>query len=204
MANEYATVSELKASLTLTGETFADPDVTLALTAASRAIDNYCNRFFYADANANVVRYYSAEHPRVLPINDLITLTSLAADVDGDGTFEQVWTENVHFVLEPLNAAVDGKPWIMVGVHPRGGRYFPTYQPRAVKVTGKFGWSAVPEPIKEATMVLASKLMRRVREAPFGVITAGLDEGTAMRIASNDPDVKFLCASYRRDVAIIA
>lgn len=203
MANEYATSSELKATLSLTGETFADADIALALTAASRGIDNYCNRRFYADPDATQVRYYSPDHPRVLPITDLVTLTALAVDVDGDGAFEQAWTENTHFVLEPLNAATEGKPWTTLTVHPRGGRYFPTYQPRGVRVTGKFGWAAVPDAVKEATVILASKLMRRAREAPFGVVSVGVEEGSAMRIAASDPDVNFLLRSYRRDVAII-
>lgn len=203
MANEYATALELKATLSLSGETFADADITLALTAASRGIDNYCNRRFFLDGDASQERFYSPSHPRIVAIDDLVLLTQLDVDVDGDGTFEQAWTLNTHFVAEPLNAAAEGKPWTTFCVHPRGARYFPTYQPRSVKVTGKFGWAAVPEPIKEATVVLASKLMRRAREAPFGVVTVGIDEGTAMRIARTDPDVAFLAGPYCRNLAVI-
>jgi hypothetical protein len=73
--------------------------------------------------------------------------------------------------------------------------YFPTCFPRSVRVTGQFGWSEVPEAVKSATVILATKLVRRAREAPFGVVSIGLDGG-AMRIARTDPDVMFLLGEY--------
>jgi hypothetical protein len=202
--NEYANGAELKATLELTGETFADPDITLALTAASRAIDNVCDRRFYADADATQVRYYSPDDARILRIDDLVTLTTLVTDPGGDGTFEDAWTLNTDFVLEPLNAAANAHPYTTIAVHPNGSFRLPCSFPRSVKLTGKFGWSAVPEPIKEATMVLASKLMRRAREAPFGVVSVGLEAGAAMRIARNDPDVLMLVGPYRRYPVAVA
>ena len=66
-----------------------------------------------------------------------------------------------------------------------------------VSVTGTFGWPAVPTEIVEATRMLAIRYLRRMREATFGVIQAGLD-GTAIRIANVDPDVESLIAPYRR------
>jgi hypothetical protein len=44
-------------------------------------------------------------------------------------------------------------------------------------VTGQFGWSTSPEDIKAATSILAAKLFKRVREAPFGIVTVGIDQG---------------------------
>lgn len=196
--NEYATLAELKKTLTLVGDNFADEDLQLALSAASRGVDNFTGRRFWADTN-DTDRYYSPEHPGLVAIDDLVELTAVGVDT-GSGTFEP-WTENDQFVLEPLNAPADGWPWI--ALRPRAGHRLPTL-PRSLKLTGKFGWEAVPDPIKEATVVLASKLMRRAREAPFGVVTVGIDEGAAMRIARTDPDVAFLARPYSRDGAVIA
>lgn len=203
MANEYASSAELKAALSMTGETFADADITLALAAASRGIDNVTNRRFWKDTDAAQVRYYSPEDCDFLRIDDLETFTSLVADPGGDGTFEETWTLNTDFVLEPLNAAADVEPFTVIRVHPNGSYRFAAAIPRSVKLTGKFGWPAVPDAIKEATMVLASKLLRRAREAPFGVVQIGL-EGAALRIARHDPDVNFLIASYMRSRIAVA
>ena len=198
MANEYATSAELKATLELTGETFADADISLALTAASRAIDGAARRRFWVDANANQVRYYSPTTEDWLQIHDLVTLTSLKSDPGGDGTFEYTWTQNTDFVLTPLNAAADSRPWTSIELHPNGSYSFPTDYPRSVELTGKFGWSAVPDAVKEATMIVAAKLVKRAREAPFGIVAAGL-EGAAIRIARHDPDVRFLLGPYTRN-----
>lgn len=191
------TSTELKATLELTGETFADDDIDLALTAASRGIDNTCNRRFYADSDATQVRYYTPQGSDLLRVDDIVTLTTLKTDPGGDGTFEETWTENTDFVLEPLNASADSEPWTTVCLHPNGSYYFPVGYPRSVQITAKFGWSSTPEEIKQATTVLATRLLRRSREAPFGVAGFGID-GAAMRIAKSDPDVNWLISDYIR------
>lgn len=199
MAHEYVTSAALKATLSLSSETFADPDIAVALEAASRGIDDVCHRRFWADADANQVRYYEPWSLRILKIDDLITLTTLQTDPGGDGTYEITWTENTDLVYGPQNADADGRPWEIVKVHPYGKYLFPTGIPRSVKVTGKFGWAAVPPQIVSATGILAHKLLRRAREAPFGIVSViGMDSSAAMRIARNDPDVMFLIDRFIR------
>lgn len=197
MANEYSTRAELLATLNLTGETFANDDIDVALEAASRAIDAACDRRFYADSDATQIRYFSADSMWVLPVHDVVTITTVATDVDGDGTFETTLTANTDFFAEPLNAAADGWPYTRLVINPQTSSYFPVGT-RTVKITGKYGWTAVPVAIEQATRILASKLMRRSREAPFGVVSAGIDTGVVMRIAIQDPDVRFLIDPYRR------
>lgn len=197
MANEYVTSAALKATLSLTGETFADADIAVALESASRGIDALCNRRFYLDADANQVRYYRPMTSARTRIDDLVTLTAVAVDRGGTGAFAESWTVNTDFVLTPYNADADGRPWGWIEVHPTAGRRFPVEYPRSVRVTGRFGWPAFPPAIVEATSVLAAKLLRRAREAPFGVVAVGLD-GAAVRVASMDPDVRFLVAPFVR------
>jgi hypothetical protein len=66
-------------------------------------------------------------------------------------------------------------------------------------VTGKFGWAAVPGAIVEAVTILATQLLRRAREAPFGVVAIGMDVGAVTRLAVTDPSVRFLVADYQRE-----
>jgi len=108
-------------------------------------------------------------------------------------------TANTEYLLEPYNAATDGKPWTQVRVHPRASVIgFVTY-PRSVRVVGRFGWQSVPAAIKEATTILAAQLLRRAREAPFGVVAIGVDVGAVARIAVTDPSIKMLVGPYMRE-----
>lgn len=197
MANEYVSSSELKATLALTGMTFADADVAVAIEAASRAIDNLCGRRFFVDASDDV-RYYSPRSRDRLAVDDVVSITTLKTDDDGDGTFENTWTANVDYVAEPLNAATEtpAQPWRVLCRHPLGSYYFPTLYPRSVELTGKFGWAAAPSEIKQASTIVASQLLQRARSAPFGVVGIGLDQTSAVLIARIDPQVAALTAAY--------
>lgn len=205
MATDYVTSAALKKTLGITAQSYADDDIATAITAASRGIDNVCQRRFYLDTDANQVRYYTPERTDRLEIDDLTTLTTLQHDPDGDGTFDETWTVNVDFVLEPLNAAQDAsnlQPWTRIRVHPLTSFTFEPRYPRTVKLTGKFGWPAVPTAIAQAAGVLAAKLVQRSRNAPFGVV-AVFDAGAVAQIARNDPDVMFLISPYMRHRASI-
>lgn len=195
MANEYVTSGELKATLSLTGETFADADIAVAVESASRAVDDLCGRRFYKDASA-VARYYTPPSPRVLVIDDMVTLTSVKLDTDGDGTFGTTWTSGTEFVPLPLNAAADGKPYTRLEVRAHSSAYFRQGYDKSVEVTAIFGWDAVPPAVENATSILATILLKRMREAPFGVVALGVD--TAARLASSDPHVRMLLDPYRR------
>jgi hypothetical protein len=132
-------------------------------------------------------------HPREDTPGD--TVVQLV-DVDGDGTFEETLTVNTDYVAHPLNAATDGWPWDRLELHPLSSATFYPQYPRSIQVTGKFGWATVPYPIVQATTILTHKLLRRAREAPFGILAFG--EGDSARIARTDPDVAMLIAPYMR------
>lgn len=192
----YTTAAEVKASSTLTGTTYVDADIDLAIEAASRAVDLVCRRRFWVDDDVNQVRYYDPTGPDLVRIDDLVTLTALAVDIDADGTYTQTWTVGTDFVLSPANAVADARPYELIERRTFGRYSFPTEWERPVKVTGKFGWAAVPAPVEQATKILAARLVKRTREAPFGVVTIGIDAGSgtmhAARIASKDPDIRGL------------
>lgn len=197
MANEYVSAADLKETLSLAGETFADDDIERACTAASRAIDNMCGRRFWRDANANQVRYYTPTVAGRLWIDDLETFTELAVDDDDDGTYGQVWTTS-DYVLEPANAPADGWPYTSIRVRQRRtSLYLPCWE-QSVRVTGRFGWATVPEAIEQAAGIIAAKLVKRAREAPFGITMLGGD-GAAVRAAREDPDVALLVQPYVRE-----
>lgn len=191
----YVTLSALKATLSITATTW-DTDLTAAITAASRAVDEEAGRRFWIDDDAAQVRYYTPTYFDAVIIDDLVTLTSVAVDTAGDGSFSTTWTSGTHFDLAPYNAAADSWPYTALEVRPQGGGYLPTYS-RSVKVTGKFGWPTVPGAITEATSILAARLFKRAREAPLSVWGIGAD-GSPVRISKTDPDVCMLVEPYSR------
>jgi len=200
-SRDYAELEDLKKTLTLDGLSFADLDIREVITAASRKVDEHTGRRFWADADATQVRHYSPDYSDRLWIDDLVTLTTLKTDDSGDGTFENTWTLNTDFTLEPLNAAADSEPWTTICVHPSGNFYFPVSYPRSVEITGKFGWNAVPAQVKTATKMVAHRYLKRLREAPHGVVGFGLD-GAVVRMQSLDPDVEQLLEPFSRRVLV--
>lgn len=195
---DYVRLEELKATLELTNQTFADNDIQAAISAASRGIDEVCQRRFWADTTP-VDRYYTPVTSQQVMIDDLYDFDALVTDQDGDSVYEQAWTLNTEFALLPLNAAADGWPYTTLRLHPRNTTGFPYWWPRSVKITGRFGWETVPAPVTEATTILATQLLKRAREAPFGIVSIGIDVGATARIAVTDPSVRFLLSPYMRE-----
>lgn len=194
----YVELEELKATAELSGTTFADQDIRLAIAAASRGIDQALGQRFYADANALQERLYTANGEKTLRIDPLLTLTSLATDPDDDGDFDYTWTRDTDFVLEPVNAPADGRPWNTIRILSAGRYAWPSY-PNRIKLTGKFGWAAPPVAIKQLTTIIATRLVKRTREAPFGIIGLGMDAAVVRAAAiARDPEYAFLTQGLSR------
>jgi hypothetical protein len=196
-SQNYITSDELKATLNIQGLTYADADIAGAITSASRAIDELCNRFFYQDTETTT-RIYTPKHYQRLDIHDLVSLTSLATDVNGQFTYTQILTFNVDFNLQPINAPLDaqGWPYTYIKILPVSAQYvFDPTLDDSVQVEGIFGWPAVPQPIQTATTMIATRLLKQMREAPFGI--ANFD-GMGMRLSQLDPTVKMLVGPYMR------
>lgn len=198
LQNAYVELEVFKDTASLKGKNYADGDIQNALVAASRGIDEALHRRFWLDADANQVRYYTPRYGGCLEIDDLVVLTSLKCDQDGDGTFEETWTLNTDFILEPLNAAADGKPFERIERHDLATRSFPSWR-RSVEVTGQFGWAAVPAGVETLTTLIAARLVQRTRQAPFGIIALGGD-GAAVRAAAmaRDPEYAWLTDGLQR------
>lgn len=197
-APDYATLAEAKAYVRIP-DTEDDAQVALAVTAASRAIDQTANRQFGLLAAA-APRYYTAEWDRrrgrwVINIDDLMTQAGLL--VHHDDTDDETYTGVIDsFRLEPGNSAADGKPWTRIVVQP-DSTVAPTGRVNAVRVTAQFGWTIIPEAIKQACLMQASRLLAR-RDSPYGI--AGSPEiGSEMRLlAKLDPDVAVTVRPYTR------
>lgn len=184
MANEYVDLDELKATLSLQGDDFADDDIELQLETASRDIDALCQQRFFVGGEED--RFFAARPwGWDVAIFPLVSLSHLYVDSDLDGTFATEWTVDVDFLLEPWNAVADGKPWRRVELRKNSGNLFPDTRPN-VKITGVFGWVDTPAQIRTATSMLATRYLRRTRDAPFAIVPG---ESSSTRILRTDPDI---------------
>ena len=78
----YCTIADIKGILGITATT-DDTVIRKIAESASRYIDNYCNRHFYTISET---RYFDGA--KTLWVPDLLSVTTLKTDEDGDGTFE--------------------------------------------------------------------------------------------------------------------
>lgn len=199
----YITVADFKSTISATGTTYLDDDIETALGAASRGVDFACSkrrlRRFYTDV-VDVVRYFSAADGQndLVEIFDANAITSVELDSDGDGVYDTELTLTTDYVMWPFNAPVDDEPWTHIKIMPQS-EYRLNKVPGLVKVTGQWGWTTVPPGVVEATGLVAARLLKRKREAPFGVVGFGMDQAAAITIARNDPDVVSLLKPFMRD-----
>lgn len=187
-APDYATVADLRAYTGIDDEA-SDSQLAGAITAASRTIDAHCGgRQFGNTVDAEVRtftardRSYHTGYQTIVDIDDLMTVVDLAVVVDGAAvTPARMW---------PQNAAAKGRPWTRL--------YLPgaiSMEPAAIEVTGIWGWSAVPETIRQACLLQATRLFKR-KDSPFGV-AGSPDLGSELRLlAKVDPDVAVVLTDY--------
>lgn len=169
-----------------------DNQLESIIEAVSRKIDEECGRFFYVTASQD--RYYTPEFSNELTGLDIVTITAIVADEDGDRVYERTWA-STDYDLTPFNAATDGKPYTSIELTPRGNYTFPRIS-KGVKLTGTFGYPSVPKQIQEACLLQSMRLWKR-KDAIFGIIGSA-EMGQQMVIAKLDPDVERLLMPFRK------
>jgi hypothetical protein len=194
IVNGYCTLAEIRARLQfVTADTADDTILESVVTGVSRWIDGYCGRHIYA---ATETRYYTAEFSDEVAVDDLLTVTSLGTDADGDRVYEDTWA-TTDYDLEPANATADGGPYTRIAIAPQGRYGFPVGARKGVKIAGSFGYaSSTPAQIKEACLLQCERLYKR-KDAPFGVIGSA-EMGQMMVVPKLDPDVQILLAPFVR------
>ncbi len=192
IVNGYCSLAEIKASAGIS-DSVDDTMLELAVEAASRFVDSYTQRYFYNAGTAT--RLFVPQDSYVTEIDDAISISVLQTS-DGDD-FGTTWAAK-DYQLEPLNGNVDG----LTG-HPAtriravDDFLFNVLDGEAtVRITGVWGWSAVPVAVKQATIIQASRVFKR-NSSPLGI--AGFGEMGAIRVGVQlDPDVKHLIDVYRK------
>lgn len=191
ITNGYATLAQLKASLRIT-DNVDDALLELAIESASREIDSSCERVFYSTSGT---RIYTPRDSYVTEIDDVVSVTSIKSSSAADGNFDTTWTTS-DYQLEPLNGITGGIVVPYSFIRAVGDFTWPISGKEAtVQVVGTFGFSAVPTVIKQATVLLASRIFKR-NDSPLGV--AGFGDLGVIRVGRVDPDVEAMIAPYKK------
>lgn len=195
----YATVPELKAWVTLS-DNLDDVVMQSVLDSVSRWIDQYCGTHFWQDGTVGVpvARTFTAcsNQCRCIDIDDLVSLSTLKTDEGGDGTFEVTWSAS-DYQLQDVNRP-NGEPFTKIEAVASltfPARTSPGTRADRIEVTGVWGWGAVPNPVKQACLLQASRMLKR-RYSPEGV--AGFGEFGLIRVSQSDRDVEALLSDYTR------
>ena len=193
IVNGYATLEDLKALLRIpASDTVDDAQLSRAIEAASRRIDGACDRIFYQEPTTSA-RVYDATNLSSVSIDDVSTIAGFSVRVDDGFDYNTIIVNNVDFRIEPLNNLAKGLPFYRLvslsGVFPRS-----TVRP-GVQVTARWGWPSVPNPIRDATLLMAGRLFKR-GDSLLGV--AGFSDMGVITVRGVDPDVDHLIQPFRR------
>lgn len=186
-ATDYATLAALKAQLTIDPtDSSRDDALTMALDAASRAIDRATGRRFWLDAAPtarvrallrNTVTDEDGDH---LLIPDIGSLDGLTVEVGRAGAWSDITASVDPEPPEALDSGGSITSLLLVGSRwPAGGG-------QRARITARWGWPAVPPDITQATLIQASRLYKR-KDSPEGVM--GSAEWGVVRLSRRDPDV---------------
>lgn len=169
----YATLNEYMAARPAVRDGSLNESIIDALDVASAEVDEWCQRSFTVSSGTSAKTYHQTT-TGILLVDDFSTLTGLVV-TDNGGTALTIGDD--YHVDRPT---VSGHPFYRLRFYP--GRWpMPSWEP-LVSVTANWGWTAVPEQVKRATILLAADLMT-ASASQFGYV--GVDAGAPTRVRQN-------------------
>jgi hypothetical protein len=180
----HATLAEYKTARPGVRDGSTDEAISDALDVASAEVDAWCQRSF-AVSGSTSAKVYHQTTTGLLLVDDFSTTTGLVV-ADNETTL----TVGTDFYVDP--AGMPGHPFYRLRFYPYRWS-MPSWEP-LVSVTAAWGWTAVPEQVKRATILLAADLMTAAGNS-FGFV--GVDVGAPTRVRQN-LIVAGLLAPFRR------
>lgn len=172
--------------------------ITVANAASKTAIDKWVGRNFDT-STVDSVRYFSPISDGCCPINDAITITTVAVDSSDDGTWATTLDASDWFATPVGGISPSGEPgWPYTAIYGSTSTCFRRTARPYLKVTAKWGWAAVPDDIKLAARLYAAELFK-LNEAPLG--TSWTEAGAGPIIRGSRP-LQELLQPYNRNVGI--
>lgn len=172
-----------------------------AATAACRNVQGWCGRTFDV-ASASSARYYRVVDTSHVWIDDCTGVSAVALDSGDAGTWATTLT-TADYTLWPVGGVgpLGAADWPYTGLVGRNYYRFSSSNVTtpALKVTATWGWAAVPEAVKLATLMIGAEFHR----SRGGSVEMFTEEGQFIPIRRNGM-VRDLLAPYRGSRAIPA
>lgn len=201
ISNGYTTVATFQ-SYTGMSTITADETINIekAIESASRSIDRMTNRRFFSDASPTARQYRATDFYRLF-VDDISTPTGVvvALDTAGDGTYVTTLVFDVDYILDPINAPQQNRPFTVITMVGSTLLPSPINLRPGIQVTAQYGWylGVPPDDIEEACLILSTDLVKRASSVG-GVL--GLSELGAIRMSPLGRDVLAMVRPYRREV----
>lgn len=154
-----------------------------AIQSASRAIDIYCGRYFYADGVVSARVFMPGADLRYMDVDDISALSGVIIKTGVNGVYSTTLAAS-DYMLEPVNPiGPTGEQTPYTALRAITG-FFPITalgigNPYTVQVTAKWGWPAVPQNVSEACLILAADLFH-LKDNRWGVV--GLNDFGPVRV----------------------
>jgi hypothetical protein len=139
----YGDLTKLKDNSLLAdpaGGTGDDDELWQTLLSATEWADRYCNRIFYP---LTTTRYFSGDGSKQLLLPDLLAVTTLKEDTNGDKTFDTTWATTDYWT-QPFDAEPTkhwGRAYDKVTIRAQGTKSgFPSAYDRNFEIVGQWGY----------------------------------------------------------------
>ncbi len=205
---DYIQPEELRAYIGSDTTNFEDL-IQLCCTAASRSIEGICGRSF-VDAGSVSARRFSPCDPYYVDVDDFSTTSGLIVQTDTGYNFSYgtTLTLNTDFFVEPVNQLRGALPWPytrLVATALSNLTYpFPpltrAWRQPTIQVTARWGWAAVPAPIKDACLMAGAQLFK-LKDAPDGFV--GIDGWGPTKVKENAL-IRATVADYTKSIISVA
>ena len=197
--NAYAQVVDLKADLAISSSA-QDAALARLVEDVSRGIDQHCRRPFSSQltstgffVDGDRVRFYDggiaapgSTIRELWPLFDIIAVTELAVDQDGDGVYETVLDPNLpDYWLWPDNA-VPHTPYSRMDLNPQGQLAAWPWGRRRVRVKGTAGYS---NELQATGQTVADDPLTNVATTLTVEATAGISVGEALGLEAEQVGV---------------
>lgn len=212
MMADYCTVADIRVQIEKTTTT-SDTILAAMITAASRAIDNYCNRPDGFEAAAASARVFAGSGGTVQWIDECAAITLVAVKDSVTDSSYTAWAASDWIAGrgDPVHSPDFNRlPYQWIMIDPSGnynvftsGRYTalrgfrpdtdaPARSVPTVQVTAQWGYALmVPEPIQQACIIQVSRWLKRGQSGWSDAIAVA-DTGQLIYKAKLDADVKLL------------
>lgn len=185
---DFITLQELRSYMGIVPDGY-DTVLNDAIDSATQEIIRWCHRDFN-DAGSVSTRTYEIERNGIVVTDDFSSIVGLV--VASDGTT----IDNADLTLKPRNGVMQGLTgwpyWKIECSSFRCGQ--------EVEVTARWGWAAVPKPVRQAAFILSTDTFQ-LKDQRLGI--AGSDAFGSIVTVKDSRAAQSKLKLYRRDSVLV-